>query len=78
MCAVIVNCTSNQAAAGAALQFGFTKCSLDKIIGLTHPDNLASRRVLEKCELRLIDRKDYWGMEMCRHWIERCFFHADI
>jgi len=58
-------------AAQAALHFGFTNCSLDKIIGLTHPENAASQRVLEKCGMRLVDRKDYWGMEMYRYWIER-------
>jgi RimJ/RimL family protein N-acetyltransferase len=53
-------------AAQAALRFGFEKCWLKKIIGLVHPENIASRRVLEKCGLRLIDHKVYFGMELMR------------
>jgi len=55
----------------AAVHFGFTNCSLEKIIGLTHPENIASARVLEKCGLKLIDRKSLWGIELCRYEIER-------
>jgi len=58
-------------AARAALQFGFTNCSFDKIIGLTHPENVASRRVLEKCGMALIDRQFYFGIELRRYWVER-------
>jgi len=58
-------------AARAAVHFGFTNCGLEKIIGLTHPENIASARVLEKCGLKLIDRKSLWGIELCRYWIER-------
>jgi RimJ/RimL family protein N-acetyltransferase len=35
-------------AASASLRFGFENLGLDRIIGLTHPANLASHRVLEK------------------------------
>jgi RimJ/RimL family protein N-acetyltransferase len=58
-------------AAQAALHFGFTNCSLDKIIGLTHPENTASQRVLEKCGMALIDRQVYFGMTLCRYRVER-------
>jgi len=51
--------------------FGFMNCSLDKIIGLTHPENAVSLRVLEKCGMALIDRQFYFGIELCRYWIER-------
>jgi len=57
-------------AAQAALHFGFTNCSLDKIIGLTHPENTASQRVLEKCGMVLIDRQVYIGMTLCRYRVE--------
>jgi len=39
-------------AALASLSFGFEKCHLSQIVGVTDPDNLATRRVLEKCGLR--------------------------
>ena len=38
-------------AAHAALDFGFGPAGLARVIGLVHPDNLASRRVLEKLGL---------------------------
>jgi RimJ/RimL family protein N-acetyltransferase len=41
---------------------------------LVHPENTASRHVLEKCGLALLDRKVYFGMEMCRYTIERDHF----
>jgi RimJ/RimL family protein N-acetyltransferase len=57
-------------AADAAILFGFTSTPLTEIIGLAHPDNIASRRVLEKCGLTYIDRKIYFLMELCRYRIE--------
>ena len=61
-------------AAWASLQFGFECFDFDKIVGLVHPDNLASRRVLEKCGLNFIDQKVYFGIDLLRYWIERRSF----
>lgn len=58
-------------AAQAAVAFGFEKCGLLEIIGLVHPENAASIRVLEKCGLELHDRLTLWGMEMLRYRKER-------
>ncbi len=57
-------------AAHAAVRYGFGEIGLKDIIGLVHPDNIGSIRVLEKCGLIYIDRKVYWGLEMCRYRIE--------
>jgi ribosomal-protein-alanine N-acetyltransferase len=57
-------------AARAAVRYGFHTASLQTIIGLVHPQNRASIRVLEKCGFSFIDHKVYWGMEMCRYRIE--------
>jgi ribosomal-protein-alanine N-acetyltransferase len=57
-------------AALAAVRYGFGPAGLHAIIGLVHPENFASIRVLEKCGLSFIDRKVYWGLEMCRYRIE--------
>ncbi len=54
-------------AAQAAVRFGFDNADLNAIIGLVHPQNFGSIRVLEKCGLTFIDRKVYWGMEMLRY-----------
>ena len=38
--------------AAALVRYGFDELGLDRIIGLTHPDNAASQRVLQKVGLR--------------------------
>jgi RimJ/RimL family protein N-acetyltransferase len=66
-------------AARASLEFIFGNFDFPKIIALVHPENAASRHVLEKCGMTLLDRKSYFGMEMCRYSIERghCEMHTD-
>ena len=49
----------------SAVQFGLDN-GLNEIIGLTHPDNIASQRVLEKSGLSFTRRQFYFGMEMFR------------
>jgi [ribosomal protein S5]-alanine N-acetyltransferase len=56
-------------AASAAIRFGFDRCGLDHIIGLVHPENKASLRVLEKCGLVYQETRQLWGMELTRHRI---------
>ena len=56
-------------AACAAVRFGFEKASLVKIVGLVHPENAASVRVLEKCGLSFFDKITLWGLEMSRYRI---------
>lgn len=58
-------------AAKASIRFGFEHCGLDHIIALVHPDNLASQRVIEKCEMHYVDRLHLWGIELMRHRIDR-------
>lgn len=57
-------------AARAAVKFGLEIAGLQAIIGLVHPRNIGSIRVLDKCGLTFVDRKEYWGLEMCRYRIE--------
>jgi RimJ/RimL family protein N-acetyltransferase len=54
-------------AALAALNFGFERFNLDHIIALVHPENLASRRVIEKCGMELHEKLSLWGMELMRY-----------
>ena len=54
-------------AACAAVRFGQESCCLSTIIGLVHPENIASIRVLEKCGLHYSNRATYWGLEMLRY-----------
>lgn len=61
-------------AALAALKDGFNRFDLARIIGLVHPENRASQRVLEKCGMQPQDRGVYFGIELCRYWVERIDF----
>ena len=53
-------------AASASVRFGLVDIGLKEIIGLTHPDNIASQRVLEKSGLSFTGRAKYFGTEMFR------------
>ncbi len=63
-------------AARAALHFGFMEAGLGAIIGLVHPANAGSIRVLEKCGLAFNDRITLWGMEMSRYRLLRKDFRG--
>jgi [ribosomal protein S5]-alanine N-acetyltransferase len=58
-------------AAQASLGYGFKNLLLESIIALVHPDNLASRRVIEKCGMHFVDHLLLWGIELMRFRIER-------
>jgi RimJ/RimL family protein N-acetyltransferase len=64
-------------AALASLHFGFKHFSLDHIIALVHPENLASRRVIEKCGMYFQNRIIVWGTCLMRFRISRQEFHVD-
>lgn len=57
-------------AAKAAVKFGINKVGLKEIIGLTHPENIASQRVLEKSGLSFTRSAPYFGVEMFRYAIQ--------
>jgi len=54
-----------------ALRFGLEEKGLERIVGIVHPDNLASRRVLEKIGMRLEGEKEYFGMRCLRYAVSR-------
>jgi ribosomal-protein-alanine N-acetyltransferase len=58
-------------AALASIRFGFEQFNLDHIIALVHPDNLASRRVIEKCGMTYVETLSLWDMQLMRHRIDR-------
>ncbi len=57
--------------ARAGLEFGFKTLGLDQIVGLVHPENIASQRVLIKCGMTFTYQASYFGMEMFRYQINR-------
>ena len=52
--------------AKVSLNFGFEKLKLKEIIGLTHPENIASQNVLKKCGMKYSEKKEYFGMQLFR------------
>ena len=57
--------------AAASLQYGFEVLDLDFIVGLVHPDNIASQRVLEKIGLSFTRIAPYFGMDLMRYEITK-------
>jgi [ribosomal protein S5]-alanine N-acetyltransferase len=63
-------------AARACLRFGFEHCVLDHIIALVHPDNAASRRIVEKCGMNYEETIHIWGVNLMRHRIDAARWNA--
>ncbi len=61
-------------AARAAVQYGFEGVGVCAIIGLVHPDNAASIRVLEKCGMAVADRLALWGLDMSLYRVDRAAY----
>ena len=61
-------------AAWRAREFGFEDICLGDISGLVHPDNAASRRVLVKVGMTLVDRAHYFGIDVDRFRLQRSEF----
>jgi len=60
----------------ASVRYGFEELPLASIVGIVHPENLASRRVLEKLGMKLIERRRYFDMDCYRYAIERAWYRA--
>ena len=64
-------------AAGVCVNYAFRDAQLDTIIGLAHPDNVASQRVLEKIGLNFRNRAEYFGMECFRFTMTKDQFDSN-
>ena len=51
----------------ASLHYGFKELGLATIIGIVHPENLASQRVLEKLGMQFVEEAEYFGMACYRY-----------
>ncbi len=51
------------------LKYGFETLHLTKIVSSTHPDNIASRRVLEKIGMKYVDHRIQYGCEQAYYEI---------
>jgi len=57
-------------AAKASLAYGFENLGLKCIVGIAHPENIGSQRVLEKLGMSLTVKTRYFGMDCYRYSIE--------
>lgn len=55
----------------AGVRFGFERAGLERIISVTHPANLASRRVMENCGLVFQGVKHFRDVEVVWYAIDR-------
>jgi ribosomal-protein-alanine N-acetyltransferase len=51
-------------AAAAVLDFGFEQVKLGRIVGVTHPENTASQKVLQKIGLKKEKMAHFYGMDV--------------
>jgi RimJ/RimL family protein N-acetyltransferase len=58
-------------AARASLQYGFDQHGMNAIVGIVHPENKASQRVLEKIGMTLTRADNYFGMDCLRYEIRK-------
>jgi ribosomal-protein-alanine N-acetyltransferase len=58
----------------ASLQYGFGEMGLECVVGIVHLQNKASQRVLEKLGMRLVEQRQFFGIECYRYVIERSIF----
>jgi RimJ/RimL family protein N-acetyltransferase len=49
------------------LQYGFRELGMREIIALAHPENGASRRVIEKLGMQFDRVTEYFGMQLARY-----------
>ncbi len=61
----------------ASLRFGFEDLSIEKIIAIVHPENSASKRVIEKLGFQDPVRARYFGMECLRYMADRTAYTAN-
>jgi len=52
------------------LDFGFSTLGLQTIVGIVHPENIASQRVLEKIGLEFVKKAEYFGMDCYQYIIK--------
>jgi RimJ/RimL family protein N-acetyltransferase len=58
----------------AGLRFGFQDLKLERIVGITHPENIASQRVLQKIGMSFTSEAEYFGMKVHRYLADASSF----
>jgi len=62
-------------AASASLRYGFQELGLDRIIALAVPENVVSRRVMEKLGMQYERTANYYNLDLAVYAITRQAFH---
>lgn len=57
-------------AGNASLKYGFENLEVNEIIGLVHPENIASQRALQKIGMQYVETKEYFGM-ICQRYVKQ-------
>jgi RimJ/RimL family protein N-acetyltransferase len=65
-------------ASRVSLKYGFSQTDIEQVIGIVHPENLASQRVLEKAGMSFLGQALYFGMKCYRYAIDRKSFQTGI
>jgi ribosomal-protein-alanine N-acetyltransferase len=63
--------------ARASLRYGFETLELEIIIGLVHPENIASQRVIEKLGMPFTNEARYFGIDVYRYALNRSDFKPE-
>jgi ribosomal-protein-alanine N-acetyltransferase len=58
-------------AAQFSIDYAFRELDLDSVIGLTHPDNIASQKVLQNAGLTFNEEAQYFGMDLYKYSINQ-------
>lgn len=61
-------------AAEASLRYGFERLNLERIVAVAYPENLGSRRVMEKVGLKYLRNGFYYGADLVYYEIVRADF----
>jgi RimJ/RimL family protein N-acetyltransferase len=65
-------------AASAILAFGFKRLGLPEIVAVTHPDNAALRRVLEKIGLRYSGPAHYYDTDVSFYRLSGAAYESGV
>lgn len=64
--------------ARVGMEFGFQQLQLPTIIGIVHPENIASQRVLEKLGLQFQGESQYFGMDCYKYLAQNPYSKSGI
>jgi ribosomal-protein-alanine N-acetyltransferase len=56
--------------AAEGLDYGFRKLKIQEIVGIVHPENISSQKVLEKIGLEYKEEAEYFGMACYKYLIK--------